>query len=385
MRDDRTEFRTVPGAGGESPTKKTKVGRSRISWMNPRLIGLFVVGAAVLPLLRIQERVPESIPMRLAQGNRDVQTVAFAFSPRGDTIVAGLSDGRVALRDEDGGWANQRFLTVSDHNWALTFSPDGRFLALGGEGPDIVFCDPRYMVQERRLGMPIRGTRALAFSPDGRSLAASGSLSSEIILWDLDRGRSGMILRGHSSAPLSLAFAPDGRSLASAGNSDRTIIIWDLTSGTPRRRLVGQPGPVISVVFSPDGSSLASACVYENAVRLWDVGTGRLVRLLEGQPPSFSSVAYSPNGRLLATAGTAGTVSLWSVATGRRIKDLDAHASWLDTVAFSPDGRTLAAVGSDDDIRLWDLTDLLKTEPEPRRGRVGGHTDFGDERALECQ
>src|SRR5262249_16665222 len=162
----------------------------------------------VLVWLSHRNPAPEIAPMQLARGVPGIETLAFAFSPDGQTIATAHSDGRVALRDVADGWGIPQFLDDRGHDGAVAFSPDGRWLAVGGIEPDIVLCDLARGDRARRLGMPIRRTRALALAPDGRTLAASGSLSNDVLLWDLDAGRSRMTLAGHSSPVISLAFAP---------------------------------------------------------------------------------------------------------------------------------------------------------------------------------
>ena len=61
----------------------------------------------------------------------------------------------------------------------------------------------------------------LTFSPDGKTLAI-GSYDQTIKLWDVPTGEVQRTLRGHRAEIYSLAFSPDGRALVSA-SKDHTI------------------------------------------------------------------------------------------------------------------------------------------------------------------
>jgi len=111
----------------------------------------------------------------------------------------------------------------------VTFSPDGRLLAVSSDGGTIQLWDVSTDLVQSLL--TIAGHRKqitdLAFSPDGDQLATS-SLDGTVVLWDIAQsidqgaGQAWLTLAPHNGAVLDLDYSPDGRSLATSGE-DGTV------------------------------------------------------------------------------------------------------------------------------------------------------------------
>ena len=81
------------------------------------------------------------------------------------------------------------------------------------------------------------GVRSVAYSPDGRYLASGGD-DGAIKIWEVATGTELRTLTDHSEVVRSLAYSPDGRYLAS-GSQDKTTKIWEVATGKELRILTG--------------------------------------------------------------------------------------------------------------------------------------------------
>jgi WD domain, G-beta repeat len=232
------------------------------------------------------------------------------------------------------------------------FSPDGRFLATGGDAGSVIVRD----AVTGRTVWAVKGHASwinnLAFSPDSQTLA-SGSHDKAIKLWDAGTGRELRTLQGHKEEVRGLVFGPDGTSLIS-GSDDATVKVWDLATGQELQTLKGHDRGITDVALSRDGRRLASAS-HDKTVKVWDLASGQDLRTLRGHSDTVWSVAFHPDGTRLATAGWDQTVRVWDADTARELATFKGHTDRVLGVAFSPDGYFLASAGgADQTVRVWD-------------------------------
>jgi WD40 repeat protein len=255
---------------------------------------------------------------------------------------------------------------------AVSFSPDGRVLAIGTQAGTIQLYGMATSGTATPLGPPLQVAGgyadSLAFSPDGLILA-SGSQDGTVRLWNIANPahpvQSGPALpTAKAGVAARVAFSPVSRLLAT-GNSDGYLQLWNVTDPS-RPRAVGDQGvqgdvPTFSLAFSPNGQLLASNA--GNRVRLWNVGP-RIGLLPSGNPLSgyaslVSSVAFAPDGTHFAAASGNGTTRLWTLPPAVAM----GNGGPLSGLAFGPGDRTIATSTTLGVLRVWAVTGLGRLTP----------------------
>jgi WD40 repeat protein len=301
--------------------------------------------------------------------------VSAVFNPDGKTLASGTYGHDILLWDVK---TRQVIKTLPGHKGiirSIAFNRDGSMMASGSEDKTIILWD---MKTRQRIGEPLSGHQdvltSVAFSPDGKTLA-SGSEDKTVMLWDVETGRPRYTLAKHAGKVRSVVFSPDGQMLAS-GSDDGTMILWDVKTGES----VGEPwiepttlgpNPVLSVAFSPDGKTLASGDYGKNVI-LWNVEKRRLIHTLSRHSDIVRTLAFSPDGRTLASGSADRTIILWDVETGQLRDQLRGHSVLINSLSFNPDGGTLASSSGDTTIILWDMNPR-----QPISRPLNGYTHFG--------
>ena len=152
---------------------------------------------------------------------------------------------------------------------------------------------------------------AVTFSPDGRFVATAGA-NREGRVWRAGTGKLvGKLIGQHEDDLTAIAFSPDGRLIATA-SLDAEVHLWNAPALTHLRRLRGHTAVVSDVAFSPDGRWIATAG--PTTVGMWKTQTVRRidkstpVLFLRGHGPRVRSVAFFPDSRRVASIGDDGTV-----------------------------------------------------------------------------
>jgi RNA polymerase sigma factor (sigma-70 family) len=264
---------------------------------------------------------------------------AVTFSPDGRFLASTHSHGEARIWETATGKKVGALVNpLGSIIKCIAYSPDGRLLATDKGGPSI--WDAATGAKLHDLEVSHSGNPAsMEFAPNGQLLALCASHDQAIWLYDPITGKAVRSITGHTGSVKAAVFSKDGKTLAS-GSEDRTARLWDL-DGNKVVRTFAHDHEVVDVALSADGKLMASKTAQE--VHLWDIASGRLLHKLAWRSADVRSLAFSPDGKMLASEGI-----LWDVRTGKKVHQCENSSGY--STAFSPDGR-IVAVGGFDGVR----------------------------------
>jgi WD40 repeat protein len=191
----------------------------------------------------------------------DNRIEAMALSPDGSILITGgASGGGPGWRESLRWWEllpEPRERNVRLDTMRVQFSPDGRTLA-AFQRTNIVLWDVGSATPRVTLSSETGLGSALTFSPDGRWVATAqgmGDTEYAIHLWESASGRPAGVFTGHKQSIASIAFTPDGKTLASS-SEDSTLKFWNIATQQELLNIRRLGGPVRFLMFSPDGQVL---------------------------------------------------------------------------------------------------------------------------------
>jgi eukaryotic-like serine/threonine-protein kinase len=357
-------------------------------------------------LLAFGNRRGEVTLRELATGNEALKIRAGragAFSPDGQHLVTvDIDSDESPLRGKIKIWdlrTGKERLLANEAAWSVAFSPDGKDLALGGQGV-VRLLDAATGQEKATWQTESEAVLGLAFSPDRRFLAVAGFY---LPLFSKDRGEVKLLSTRPTATRVlaenaihDLIFSPDSRWLVVVSiDGEVRARVWDAKTGLERGCFVvpAKNGPVGRFLLSHDGNTLT--CLYEDGpersgfVQSWDFQTGRRLSSRRAEPADIKPFDRFARDQRLAILGKDGnltngkvtadgkrrvevpfpdTLKLWDVPTGEEVFTLRVMRRFREfgiSAALSPDGNLLA-IGRQDGVHLLSATPFSFDPPADR-------------------
>ncbi len=211
-----------------------------------------------------------------------------------------------------------------------------------------------------------------AFSPDGCWLAGGGE-GGAVQVWDLrarSRGEVWSLGGRHRKAPTRIVFSRDSRRLiALPDRGDGPLPVWSLAAEgwiAEGVALTGQKERGYNGDVAATSRWLVTVWGDKTA-RLWDLAAEDPFRgsiILHGHLDSVTRLAVSHDERRLATADRTGEIRLWDLSAEMPSETsviLRNQKREVTALVFAPDDRWLGVGGSDGVVRLFrvELSELI--------------------------
>jgi len=332
------------------------------------LLALLLLARLTLPALAAPEEWVEADKWREPGG----PILTVAASPDGESIVTGAEDGTVRLRNVLTG-KNSALRGHTDAVNDVAYDPTGAYLVSASKDRTLRVWD----VDRRRIRLEIRGTRsaATAVAIDGENnIIISGGSDNVVRFFDANSG--GKLreygVRGRVGVVTDILIDVSGAmALVSGGPFDWTSIrIHGLATTTGaylgERYITAKDGAINAAIARSDDGNTFAAGGEAGVLTVWAPGVS--ARASTGHIAAIRGVAVSPAGDLIATCSDDETVRLWEASSGSELAVLEGHSKAVNDVAFGAVGDWLVSVGSDRVTRLWrrDTSGApLAVQPEP--------------------
>ena len=269
---------------------------------------------------------------------KSTNTIVHATFDRAERHLAVGVGGQVEVYDLAAGTLKLRGVIPVQGDVMLEFSPDGERLLMAGSrswGADLwsVALMERIGVRMQHQG-PIT---VACFSPDGRWIATGGQ-DRKPRIWS---GRDGTSMRpplDHETEITALAFSHSGDELLSGG-ADGLVTRWIVPSGAAKGEALRPGGMILSIEPSSDGRWILIAT--SKQVGLWDAETGlRASDWLHAANGARARFSLDEGSALIQTPGG---VRVWRLPSKDRPPDqaLIALAQWAANRHLDESGAAL--------------------------------------------
>jgi len=235
---------------------------------------------------------------------------------------------------------------------AMVASPWAPLVALTGQH-QVLLHDANTLELLAVLPFPEGTPLSLAFTPDGRYLIVGGGIpgkSGVTVTYNIKTGERTLTAGKEFDSILAADIRP-GFDIVVTGGPSRLLKLWNSQTGEVIASIKKHTDWITALDISPDGVLVASGD-RNGGVWVWEAGTGNEFQTLRGHQGGITSAVFRADSNILATSSEDGTVRFWEMNGGSEVRKNDAHPGGVTAMAFGRDGSSITA-GRDRKVRLW--------------------------------
>lgn len=306
---------------------------------------------------------------------------------KGENIYTISSDG-LLLKWDLGSYGNKKTtkpkIISNNRSVSRTFdqSPNGKYLAIGGDSDTILICDSQSGQLLKKL--PQEGNRiwSLKYSSSGdgiitaQDITTTDKTKATTIYYTNMKGESTPIITKIPDRIKSIQISTDGKYLAGIGTYK--VWIWDILNQELEFSLDHPKNNKYTTAIAFDPSDAFLAVGYHNGVLvIWDLAQVKndstyLPERFFSHESAIYNIAFNQEGTLLLAGSLDKTATLWNfrdknylgynndkefpyLATSYRPLHLEDHKDWITAVAFTPDGTKVITGSANGTMKLWEV------------------------------
>lgn len=296
---------------------------------------------------------------QIKQSGSKMKTAYFHQASK--MLVIGFSNGLFGLyrmNSEAQIETIQSFSITSQKITAVSVSKDGSWLAFASK------TNGSLMVWEWRSQTFIFSQEGLSynvkcidFSPEGRFMATGGQ-EGALRLWDTTTFLCFSSFKDHESAITGVKFTNRNQSSAPvvvSASLDGTVRAYDTIRYRNFRVMkADSPTQFHCLDIDKSGDIIAAGSFDPYNVYLWNLQTGSLIDVVAGHEGPITCMAFSYTNSL-ATGSWDKTVRVHDLLTRKTREEIYDHESSVTSLAFRPDGKELCVTTMSGETYLWDL------------------------------
>lgn len=238
---------------------------------------------------------------------------------------------------------------------AVTFSPDGQQLLVGGYH-ELTVWNPADGQLIKRIGNIGQRVYGISFSPDGKWIAVACGTPGrfgEVRILKAEDGSLAQVIAMTSDVAYDAQFSPTGDRLATAA-ADGTVRIFNVAGWKETLTITSHSDWVMAVAWSDDGTKLASGS-RDKTAKVFDAKTGDLVVTFAQHNAAVKGVFWHPENNKVFSSGSDNQVRRWELSEA---KQLGNHGFGDEVYKIVPGGKEFFyAASGDKSVRQFKRAD----------------------------